>query len=31
VRLRHIQLLKLAGMWQAVVDVDPSDEEALAP
>jgi DNA-binding SARP family transcriptional activator len=27
-RLRYIQLLKLAGMWQAVLDADPSDEEA---
>jgi tetratricopeptide (TPR) repeat protein len=27
-RLRYIQLLKLAGRWEAVLDVDPSDEEA---
>jgi DNA-binding SARP family transcriptional activator len=27
-RLRNIQLLKLAGRWEAVLEVDPSDEEA---
>ena len=27
-RLRHLQLLKLAGNWEVVLDVDPSDEEA---
>ena len=27
-RLRHLQLLKLAGNWEAVLEVDPSDEEA---
>jgi DNA-binding SARP family transcriptional activator len=27
-RLRHLQLLKLAGNWDAVLDVDPSDEDA---
>lgn len=27
-RLRHIQLLKLAGMWQDVLEVDPADEQA---
>jgi DNA-binding SARP family transcriptional activator len=28
VRRRHLQLLKLAGQWEAVLEVDPSDEEA---
>ena len=27
-RLRHLQLLKLAGRWDAVLEADPSDEEA---
>lgn len=27
-RLRYIQLLKLAGRWEAVLDVDPANEEA---
>jgi DNA-binding SARP family transcriptional activator len=27
-RLRHLQLLKLAGNWTAVLEVDPADEEA---
>lgn len=27
-RLRHIQLLKLANDWEAVLEVDPADEEA---
>ena len=27
-RLRYIQLLKLAGQWEAVLEADPSDEDA---